>query len=305
MFELAEIVTSANTINELYKKGKVELQEASEQDNFFFILKDEAGKQSALAFYNDSEDVLELVKTKDLQFQGFRPKDAAQSCLFWALTRFQLIVALGEAGTGKTTVALAYALNEVFKNGRDLILCKPTTFVGQKSNAIAAIPGDHREKLEGYMDSYMIAMKKIVGDTFEHHLYQLEEEQRIMFKPLELLRGQHFENAVVVLDEAQNTSPHELLTALSRTADTCTVVVMGDPHQVDTGSDEEETGLYKLINSQAFADNPLVAGIQLTANYRGAMAQLASEILKEIREENKKDNTVSINKYSSFSLPIK
>jgi phosphate starvation-inducible PhoH-like protein len=288
MFELVELTTTSKSINELYKKGSIRVEEADSHSAFFFILTDESKKQSALTYYNEETGVLDLIRTKDLSYQGFSPKDAAQSCFFWALKRFELVVALGAAGTGKTTVALAYALNEVFRNGRDLILCKPTAFVGLKSNAIAAIPGDHREKLEGYMDSYMIAMRKIMGEAFEHHLYQLEEEGRIQFKPFELLRGQHFENAVVVLDEAQNTTPHELLTAISRVGNSSTVIVMGDPDQVDLDIDPDETGLYKLINSLAFSESPLVAGVKLTAQYRGPLAQLAGEILNEIREEKKK-----------------
>lgn len=283
MFDLAEITTSPESINTLYKKGTIALDEASDFDNYFFILKSETGQQSALAYYSDEEDVFELVKTKELEYQGFKPKDAAQACFFWALKRKTLVVALGAAGTGKTTVALAYALNEVFRNGKDLILCKPTCFVGVKSNAIAATPGDHREKLQGYMDSYMIAMRKIVGETFEHHLYQLEEEGRILFKPFELLRGQHFDNCIVVIDEAQNTSVHELMTAMSRVGGDSTLVIMGDPEQVDTETDLDKTGLHCLIHSDAFAESDLSVAIQLTAQYRGPLAILASDILKEIR----------------------
>jgi len=155
--------------------------------------------------------------------------------------------------------------------------------VGVKSNAIAATPGDHREKLQGYMDSYMIAMRKIVGETFEHHLYQLEEEGRILFKPFELLRGQHFENCIVVIDEAQNTSVHELMTAMSRVGGDSTLVIMGDPEQVDTEIDIDSTGLHCLINSDAFAESDLSVAIQLTAQYRGPLAILASDVLKEMR----------------------
>lgn len=284
MFDLAEITTSPDNINTLYRKGAITLDEASDFDTYFFILKTETGQQSALAYYNDEEDVLELIKTKELEYQGFKPKDAAQACLFWALKRKPLVVALGAAGTGKTTVALAYALNEVFRNGKDLILCKPTCFVGVKSNAIAATPGDHREKLQGYMDSYMIAMRKIVGETFEHHLFQLEEEGRILFKPFELLRGQHFENCIVVIDEAQNTSLHELMTAMSRVGGDSTLIIMGDPEQVDTEIAMNKTGLHCLISSEAFAESDLSVAIHLTAQYRGPLAILASDVLKEMRE---------------------
>jgi len=285
MFDLAQLTVEPREIDLIYKQGTLENKEAKVKPNYFFCLKTPNGKQSALAYYNDDQDCLELLKTKELVYQGFKPKDGAQACMFWGLKNLDLFVALGAAGTGKTTVALAYALNEVFRNGKDLVLCKPTTFVGLRSNAIAAIPGDHREKLEGYMDSYFTAMKKIIGETFEHHLFQLEEEGRILFKPFELLRGQHFENAVVIIDEAQNTTPHELLTAISRVGNHCTLIVMGDTDQVDSGLKRDETGLWKLVHSDAFLDCPFAAGVKLTAQYRGPMAQLAQEIIEELREE--------------------
>lgn len=288
MFDLHELEVSTEDINKFYQKGVLVCEQAERLDNYFFILKSPDGRQSALGYFNDDLGKLELLKTKELQYQGFKPKDSAQSCMFWALKRMDLVVAMGAAGTGKTTVALAYALNEVFRNGKDLILCKPTVFVGQRSNAIAAIPGDHREKLEGYMDSYMIAMKKIVGETFEHHLYQLEQESRILFKPFELLRGQHFENCVVVIDEAQNTSPHELMTAISRVGNSSTLIILGDPDQVDTGMRKDETGLRVLVDSDAFGSCPFACGIKLTAQYRGPMAQLAAEVLSEISEASEK-----------------
>lgn len=285
MFELAQLTVEPSEINQFYIKGVIKNKEADSLPNYFFCLKTEDGKQSALGYYNEDLEALELLKTKELQYQGFKPKDSAQSCMFWSLGRHDLIVALGSAGTGKTTVSLAYALNELFRNGKDIILCKPTTFVGVKSNAIGAIPGDHREKLEGYMDSYMTAMKKILGETFEHHLYQLEEEGRILFKPFELLRGQHFENCIVIIDEAQNTTPHELLTAMSRVGNHSTLIILGDPDQVDTGLKREETGLWQLVHSDAFGECPFAVGIKLTAQYRGPMAQLAQEIIEELRED--------------------
>jgi len=286
MFELQQIIVEPREIDQFYRVGEIENKEADSLSNYFFCLKTEDGKQSALAYYNDETGKLELLKTKELQYQGFKPRDGAQSCLFWALKNNDLIVGLGSAGTGKTTVALAYALNELHRNAKNIVLCKPTTFVGMKSNAIGAIPGDHREKLEGYMDSYFTAMKKIMGETFEHHLYQLEEEDRIVFKPFELLRGQHFENSVVIIDEAQNTTPHELLTAISRVGANSTLIILGDPDQIDSGLKREETGLWELIHSDAFGECPFAVAIKLTAQYRSAMAHLAQEIIEELRAKN-------------------
>ena len=292
MFQIIQRSAEPSFINRLYKRKRLELRELSEQDqeswesceSSFYLLKSESTGQSALAlFWGD--DVVELVETKGIEFKGSTPRDAPQACMFHSLRTRQLTVVLGEAGTGKTTIALAYALHQLFKKDKNIVLCKPTVFVGLKSNAIGAIPGDHREKMAGYIDSYLTSMRRILGDTFEHHLYELEEEGRITFQPLELVRGQQFEKSVVIIDEAQNTSPHELMSVISRLDETSTCVVLGDPYQVDLGLSFSETGLGALVESEALEFSDISAGITLTTNFRGPLALLASEVLKEVADK--------------------
>ena len=290
MLEIETVPSTASLINTIYKKkslniqrlGDGEVESWAERESRFYLLKSEDTNQSALVLFWGCDDRLELVETKGVSFRGTTPRDAAQACMFHSLQKRRLTVVLGEAGTGKTTIALAYALDRLFKKGMKIVLCKPTVFVGMRSNAIAAIPGDHREKMSGYIDSYLTSMRRIIGDTFEHHLYELEENGQIVFQPLELIRGQQFDNAVVIIDEAQNSSPHELLSAISRLDETSTCVILGDPHQIDLKSSFDDTGLGCLVNSNAVADSDISAGITLTSNYRGPMAILASEVLKEI-----------------------
>jgi len=291
MLEIQEISVEPSFINRLYKRKSITSQEFSESEGVewdcresnFYLLKVESTGQSALALWW-GEDVLELVETKGVSFKGIVPRDAPQSCMFHALRKRRLTVVLGEAGTGKTTIALAYALECLFKREMNVVLCKPTVFVGQRSNAMAPIPGDHREKMAGYIDSYLTSMQRILGDTFEHHLYELEDEGRIKFQPLELIRGQHFEKSVVIIDEAQNTSPHELMSAISRLDETSVCIVLGDPCQIDLSSGFSETGLGVLVESEAFEFSDISAGVRLTTNYRGPLAVLASEVLKELSE---------------------
>lgn len=287
MLEIRVIETDASLINSLYSKKRLLLSDLEGSglwveefdEEQFYILRSGTG-QSALALCWGGES-LELVDSKGLTFKGAEPRDAAQSCMFYSLKTRQLTVALGEAGTGKTTIALAYALDSLFKRGMKIVLCKPTVFVGVKSNAIAPVPGDHREKMAGYIESYMTAFKRLLGDTFEHHLYELEESGQIIFQPLELVRGMQFENAVVIIDEAQNTSPHELMSVLSRIDESCRTVILGDSCQVDTLTPFDETGLGALVNSDEFAKCDFAAGITLTHNYRGPMALLAAGVLRE------------------------
>lgn len=292
LLEIETLETDASTINQLYRSKRLKIKDLSDhervdwehRDEQFYVLKSSTG-QSALALYWGTDEI-ELVDPKGLTFKGLEPRDAAQSCMFYSLKTRQLTVALGEAGTGKTTIALAYALDSLFKKGMNIVLCKPTVFVGVKSNAIAPVPGDHREKLAGYIESYMTAFRRLLGDTFEHHLYELEEQGRIIFQPLELVRGMQFTNSVVIIDEAQNTSPHELMSVLSRIDESCRTIILGDSCQVDTLTPFGETGLGVLAESGEFADCDFAAGITLTHNYRGPMALLAAGVLREYAERS-------------------
>jgi len=287
MIELIQLEINNGAINLLYKKGAISTDQVDVDlnecwNNQYFIFRDQG--QSAIVRLNLEESQFTLVKSKELQFQGVKPLDARQTCVFDSLKHMQLSVILGGAGTGKTTLTLAFALQQLFRNDKKIVLCKSTAFVGGKSNAIAAIPGDHREKLAGYIDSYLYTFRRILGDHAEHYLYEWEEKGMIEFKPLELLRGMHFEDSIVILDEAQNTTPHELLTLMSRVSDTSKLIIMGDLLQVDTGLRFDETGLGALTESEAFLDNDVSAIIELKAQYRGALADLAIEIIQEIRE---------------------
>jgi predicted ribonuclease YlaK len=294
MLKIVTIESDPSTINKVYKQRRLMLTDMTEPEQAvwddvyegFYILRSEATGQSALVLFWGSRELIELVDTKGLAFRGLEPRDAAQSCLFHSIKTRQLTVGLGEAGTGKTTIALAYAINAIYKQNMNVVLCKPTVFVGMKSNAIAPVPGDHREKMAGYIESYMTAFRRLFGDTFEHHISELEEQGRIIFQPLELVRGMQFENSVVIIDEAQNTSPHELMSVLSRINETCKTIILGDACQIDTRLPFAETGLGVLVESRAFAECGFAAGIMLTTNYRGPMALLAAEVLREHMGQN-------------------
>lgn len=241
-----------------------------------------SGSQSALTICDKDADKLIAINTKDLDFQDIRPRDVAQTCMMYAIKHSPMCVAMGLAGSGKTTIALAYAVEALMKQSKKIVLCKPTTFVGMRSNAIAPVPGDHREKMAGYIDSYLYTFKRLLGNHAAQYLDQLEGSERLIFKPLELIRGLHFEDSVVILDEAQNTSPHELLSLISRVADTSKLIIMGDPWQIDTGVPFDETGLGVLISSDSFLDSPYAMGVVLESQYRGKLAQLSYEVLREI-----------------------
>ena len=285
MLEIQTFETTRELIDRLYRDGRIERSDAincTEVDNGCFYLLRGEGK-SALCVARGEQ--IERVDTKGLQYSGLKPKDAEQSCMFYGLSCFELFVAIGRAGTGKTTIALAYALERLMKEDKRVVLCKPTVFVGRKSNAIGTAPGTHREKMEGYIGSYLVAMRRLVGGKFEQQLKLWEREGKVAFMPLELVRGMEFEDSTLIIDEAQNTTLHELMSLVSRVGKGSKVVVLGDTDQVDTGVGRCETGLWRLCESESFLDSPIGVGVRLRSQQRSALAELASEVLLEWEEK--------------------
>lgn len=221
------------------------------------------------------------VLEKGLDFQGIKPRDARQTCALWGMNNLPLTVLLGGAGTGKTTLAVAYALNALLKEGKTVVLCKPTRLVGGPSDAWGTLPGGAEEKLQPYMESFLLAMRKVLGDGTQMFVDSWVNKGQLIVQPLETIRGMNFENAVLILDEAQNCSLHELMSVVSRVAENSKMIVLGDPAQIDVDCKWRETGLAQFLLSDSFYRSAIAKGIRLEAQYRGPLAALAACVLQE------------------------
>ena len=118
--------------------------------------------------------------------------------------------------------------------------------------------------------------------TYALFLDEWEMKGQLEFAAVELVRGRHFENSVVIVDEAQNLSSHELLSLISRVDDSSQLILLGDAQQVDTGARWDDTGLFQL-DSRAYWSSKH-ARIRFTRTYRGVLAELASDVLYELNE---------------------
>jgi predicted ribonuclease YlaK len=293
MFEVETIEVPKSTINKLCKEGVITSEKIGQIPVYSKYVNLKCNSQSAVGYLRP-DNQLELINTKDLGFQNIRPKDLEQNCFMWGLKNKPVNFCLGAAGTGKTTIALSYALHSLFRDEKKVVLCKPTVFVGSKSNAIAAVPGDERDKLRPYVDSYMPGLEKILGRDCPNFLYQWEESGQLQFRSVELMRGQHFENSIIILDEAQNLSLHELCSVISRVGQDSTIIVLGDPAQIDTGGKWHDTGLYMFADSDAVSHSNLVSLVKLAKQYRGPIAQLCSRVLEEYNPLDEEDFVVSL-----------
>lgn len=247
-------------------------------DNQYFILKNR--KKSALAYYNPFTKEVEHVHKKAVS--GIQPRNAEQTFSIHALLNpnIKLVTLQGIAGTGKTLLALAAAL-EQRKNYRQIFVTRPIVPLSNKD--IGYLPGDVKSKLDPYMEPLWDNLKFIKGlfRTNEKQYKKFDEmleNEKIAIAPLSYIRGRSLSHVYFIVDEAQNLTPHEIKTIISRAGDETKIVFTGDVNQIDTPYlDAQSNGLSYLIDK--IKSNPLFAHITLEKGERSELANLASEIL--------------------------
>ncbi len=255
-----------------------DLMKTAPQGNHFFILKN--GKKSVLAKYDPRTRKVGRVE-KQTVF-GIGPKNAEQTLAMSALLdpEIKLVTLQGAAGTGKTLLALACAL-EQRRDYPHIFVTRPVVPLSNKD--IGYLPGDIQSKMDPYMQPIWDNLKLIKGN-FEKNdgtLKRIEEmvqNEKITVAPLAYIRGRSLSNIFFIVDEAQNLTPLEVKTVISRAGEGTKVIFTGDVHQIDTPYlDSESNGLSYLI-SKAKGD-PLFAHITLAKGERSALANLANERL--------------------------
>lgn len=257
--------------------------------NSFVLVHDASNTTKILCKVVEPQTLVKVVTPPNTNYFGVSSKDANQAAFLNCLAdeKIKVSVCIGEAGTGKTTLALAYALQMFSDNEMKLRLSKPTALVGA-SNTFGPVPGDVDEKYAPHTISYDMVLRKLLGGR-KGYLEVLKKKEVVKFEPVEFTRGNTYENCVFILDEAQNLSWHELKTVVSRIASNSKMIILGDPAQIDTGKPFESTGLYRMLNSKAFNKSPITSSIELTKQYRGPLPALISEIDKEISRCSKKN----------------
>lgn len=271
-----------DTINKLYEQGYVEakavLGTRKRKANAYYILKSD--KNSVLTYYNPEENILERVDKK-LAY-NIKPKNAEQTFALHAITNpnIRLVSIQGVAGTGKTLLALAGAL-EQRRDYKQIFLARPIVPLSNKD--IGYLPGDIKSKLNPYMEPLWDNLKFIQNQYKEtdkeyQKITELVNQEKLVIQPLAYIRGRSLSNIFFIVDEAQNLTPHEIKTIISRAGENTKIVFTGDVHQIDTPYlDSQSNGLSYLIDR--VKDHPLYAHIKLEKGERSELANLANELL--------------------------
>lgn len=269
-------------INKLYDQGYVEaksiLGTRKRKANAYYILK--SNKNSVLAYYNPEENIIERVD-KRLAY-NIKPKNAEQTFALHAITNphIRLVSVQGVAGTGKTLLALAGAL-EQRREYKQIFLARPIVPLSNKD--IGYLPGDIKSKLNPYMEPLWDNLKFIQNQYKEtdkefQKITELVNQEKLVIQPLAYIRGRSLSNIFFIVDEAQNLTPHEIKTIISRAGDNTKIIFTGDVFQIDTPYlDSQSNGLSYLIDR--VKDHPLCAHIKLEKGERSELANLANELL--------------------------
>ena len=165
---------------------------------------------------------------------NFKPITDNQKLFYNKISDFnnQLILCHGIAGTGKTYVSIYKALQDVLRRGlpyHKLIIINPTVDVGNEDK-LGFLPGELQQKIQQYNESTFTILNKIVGKAKANKMIQ---DGKIEIGVLNFLRGTNLENCYVILDEAQNVSPMQIKTLMTRISDDCKMVIQGDLSQCD------------------------------------------------------------------------
>ena len=226
---------------------------------------------------------LEFVRKIDKNVTyGIKPRNAEQTFAVDALTNVNipLVTMTGKAGTGKTLLALAGALQSR-KNYRQIYIARPIVPLSNKD--IGFLPGDVQSKIEPYMQPLWDNLK-VIQDQFPENdkqysqITQMIKDEKIVIEPLSFIRGRSLQRIFFIVDEAQNLTPHEIKTIITRAGQGSKVVFTGDIYQIDHPYlDSQSNGLSFLIDH--FKGQKLYAHINLEKGERSELAELASNLL--------------------------
>ncbi|MCB0487274.1 MAG: PhoH family protein [Cyclobacteriaceae bacterium] len=269
-------------INFLYDKGYCPPEDVLGKDvpmkNHYYILK--SGKKSVLAFFNSANGMIEHVEKRNAY--GIKPRNAEQAFAIHAVLKpeIRLVSIQGVAGTGKTLIALAAALEQK-REFKQIYLARPIVPLSNKD--IGFLPGDIKSKINPYMEPLWDNLKFIqnqYGESDKEYskISEMINLEKLVITPLAYIRGRSLSNICFIVDEAQNLTPHEVKTIITRAGENTKIIFTGDIYQIDTPYlDSQSNGLSNLIDR--LKDHELYAHITLEKGERSELANLANDLL--------------------------
>ncbi|MDF9830756.1 PhoH family protein [Parabacteroides sp. PF5-6] len=248
------------------------------EPNDCFILK--SMRNSVLARYNPFTDKIERVEKGNNY--GITPRNAEQSFAFEVLNDpdVKLVGITGKAGTGKTLLALASALKQAGMY-KQVLLARPIVSLANKD--IGFLPGDEKQKVAPYMqplfDNLNVIKSQFVATSAEvKRIDEMQKENKLVVEALAFIRGRSLSETFCIIDEAQNLTPHEIKTIITRAGEGTKMVFTGDIQQIDSPYlDAQSNGLAYMVDKMKGQE--IFAHINLIKGERSALAEMAANLL--------------------------
>jgi len=273
---------SHDTIDRIFRENSLDLDETGLEltpfPNEYFILRNES--KSILTSYRKENHSVRLVEKR--KAYGIMPRNAEQTFSLDALMNpeIRLVTLSGKAGTGKTLMALAASL-EIRKQYKQILLARPVIPLSNRD--IGYLPGDIQSKLDPYMQPLFDNLSVIqsqFGETSQEYrrISEMLSNGKLLIMALAYIRGRSLSKVFFIVDEAQNLTPHEVKTIITRAGEGTKIVFTGDPYQINTPFlDSRSNGLTYLSDKMKGQD--IYAHVTLEKGERSQLAELASNLL--------------------------
>lgn len=251
--------------------------------NEFVVIRNQADPDDYELFRFDAPSGDLIHVDNDIpRLYGVAPRSPEQRMAFWLLSNrdVRLVTLVGQAGTGKTLLALACGLTEVIQDEhfKKLLVSRPIMPLGQD---IGYLPGSKDDKLAHWMGPifdnlhFLLASEERDPDEVIKRLIQ---EQSVSLEALTYIRGRSISKQYVIVDEAQNLTPHEIKTIISRAGADTKIVLTGDPHQIDNPYlDASSNGLTYVV--ERMRGQTLAGHVTFTKSERSELAGIAATLL--------------------------
>ena len=276
-----EIDISSENMTRLQASGEMPWKERL-LPNEYVLLHDRQGAREVLTRRVEGELPLVALPPWDGNVSGIAPLNARQRVALELLLddRVRLVTLVGKAGTGKTLLAIAAGLRKVVedKTYTRMLVTRPVVPVGKD---IGFLPGEKSAKMANWMQPIFDNLEQILGLYKRPNVKgvdQLVKDKLLEIEALSFIRGRSLPNQFMIVDEAQNLTPHEIKTLVSRAGEGTKVVLTGDPDQIDNMYlDANSNGLSFLV--EAFKGQALFGHVTLQKSERSELAELAASLL--------------------------
>jgi PhoH-like ATPase len=279
-----ELLVPAATVADFYSQGSVVVDAPGLYANEFLTLKDDQGKSALARWHKDVGKALPVKKIERSGVWGIRPRNKEQHFALDLLLddSVKLVTLGGKAGTGKTLMAIAAGLQKVTEEQvfAKLLVSRPIFPLGRD---IGYLPGDIEEKLNPWMQPIYDNLELLLGlnktDKKDGRSYaELVDMGFVEIEPLTYIRGRSLPNVYMIVDEAQNLTPHEVKTIITRAGEGTKIILTGDPYQIDHPYlDSSNNGLTTV--AERFKEEAIAGHIIMTKGERSPLAELATQIL--------------------------